>query len=283
VLSAAGVVDAGGKGAVLLLDALHAAVIGGSLTEPLGPSGPVGSEAAARTPWSPLTFAYEVEFLLEGPKTSDLGGLRAALADRGDSLAIVGGDALYRVHIHTDRPDEVLTTAARAGTVLDASTTSLEAQVADCLGHAARAVQAGAATCVLIAVLEPSGVSDVIRSLGAVVVEPAVEDGCTDARIDRAIASTSATGVVVLAEDARADGFRRLAGMGGAHDVAIVTARNQPALLSAAAEFHPDASPAANVAAMTGAAGHVRTGDLSSADGDRRRGPHPRRRYGRHR
>ena len=58
-------------------------------------------------------------------------------------LAIVGGDALYRVHIHTDRPDEVLTTAARVGTVLDASTTSLEAQVADCLGRAARAVQAG--------------------------------------------------------------------------------------------------------------------------------------------
>jgi DAK2 domain fusion protein YloV len=266
-LSAAGVVDAGGKGAVLLLDSLHAAVTGGALTEPLGPAGPLGSEAAARTPPPPLTFAYEVEFLLEGPKTSDPGGLRAALADMGDSLAIVGGDALYRVHIHTDRPDEVLTTAARVGTVFDASTTSLEEQVADCLGHAARAVQAGAATCVLIAVLEPSGVADVIRSLGAVVVKAADDDGCTTARIEEAMASTSANGVVVLAENALARRLRRLTGMGSAHDVAIVTAPNPAALLSAAAEFHPDASPAANVAAMTGAAGHVRTGDLSSVDG----------------
>ena len=41
-LRAAGVVDAGGKGMALLLDALHAAVTDGPLSEPVGPSGPVG-------------------------------------------------------------------------------------------------------------------------------------------------------------------------------------------------------------------------------------------------
>ena len=68
-LRAAGVVDAGGKGAVLLLDALHAAVTGGDLTEPTGMAGPVGAEAGegTRSLRGDLAPAYEVQFLIEAP------------------------------------------------------------------------------------------------------------------------------------------------------------------------------------------------------------------------
>ena len=127
----------------------------------------------------------------------------------GDSLAIVGGDPLYRVHIHTARPEAVLATAGRAGAVREAATTSLGEQVADCLGRAARGVQAGGgaittAECVLIAVLEPSEVADAIRSLGAIIVEPAGESGRTVKRIGEALGSTPARSAVVLVEAARA-------------------------------------------------------------------------------
>jgi len=275
-LRAAGVVDAGGKGAVLLLDALHAAVTGGALTEPPGPSGPIGRAAGAGgSPPEPLTFPYEVEFLLEGYPAGDLVHLRSALAGLGDSLAIVGGDALHRVHIHTDRPDEVLAVAGRAGTVRDASTTSLEEQVADCLGRAARGVQAGTASAAaagaegsaLLAVVDPSEVGDALRSLGALVVDPSDRNAMA-ARLRPESGPSAAGGVVVLVEDARADGIRERLARNGDGDgdcgVALVVAPHLAAMISAATEFRPGASPADNVTGMTDAAARIRAGELAA-------------------
>jgi DAK2 domain fusion protein YloV len=273
-LRAADVVDAGGKGAVLLIDALLAAVTGGEPSEPAGPAGPVGRAAEGGAP-PLLTYPYEVEFLLEDLGDGDVVALRSALGEMGDSLAIVGGDALYRVHIHTDRPDDVRGAAARVGTVRDASTTSLKDQVADCLGRAARGVQAGTAALdarpqktasALIAVLEPSGVADAIRSLGAIVIEPAGDDGPIAGRVDAAIATASAHGVVVLTDASMAEDVRGHVSDDRV-DVALVAASSLPAAISGAAEFHPGASPAENAAAMTSAAERLRVGSIPTADG----------------
>lgn len=271
-LRAAGVVDAGGKGAVLLIDAIRAAVTNGELSEQAGPAGPVGHEAG-RTSAAPLTFAYEVEFLLAGAGDGSLRELRGDLAGMGDSLAIVGGDALYRVHIHTDRPDEVLAAAGRTGTVHEAATTSLESQVADCLGRAARGVQAGSvspggqpgpAACALIAVLEPSGVADALRSLGAVIVEPAAETERTVERLIEARASIPAQSAVVLVEKARASVLGSNAALA---DLGFVLVPGLPAAISAAAEFNPDAGKGPNVAAMGAAAARLRSAVVQSSDG----------------
>jgi fatty acid kinase len=263
-LRAARVVDAGGKGAVLLLDALRAAVTGDALTEPLGPGGPVGHSADGRQASSlPLTYAYEVEFLLEGTETSELSDLRGALAHMGDSLAIVGGEALYRVHIHTDHPDAVLTSAGEVGTVRDASTISLEEQVTECLGRAARGVQAGAGASALIAVLEPSGVADAIRSLGAVIVETAGDDEGMVERMSEVLASTPRRSAVVLVEAAHA---HLLAADPRSVELAVVVVSSLPEAVSAAAEFHPDAVPVANVKAMRAAAERCRIAELSAPE-----------------
>jgi hypothetical protein len=130
-LRAANVVDAGGKGAVLLLDALCAAVMDHGLTEPPGPAGPVGRPAGAG-PRTELAFPFEVEFVLEGASDPALGSLRRRLAAMGDSRAIVGGDALFRVHVHTDRPEDALAAGRAAGTVRDPAVVSLDSQVAGC-------------------------------------------------------------------------------------------------------------------------------------------------------
>jgi DAK2 domain fusion protein YloV len=264
----ADVVDAGGKGAVLLLDALRAAVSGDELSEPSGPAGPVGHAADGLSATSSLNFAYEVEFLLEVPEISDLGDLREALAFMGDSLAIVGGDALYRVHIHTDRPDAVLTTAEEVGTVRDASTRSLDEQVADCLGRAARAVQAGGgggstetARWALVAVLEPSEVAEAIRSLGAIIVEPASDYQRTAKRISEVLVSAPPRSAVVLVEAAHA---HVLVADPRIEEQAAAVVSSLPAAISAAAEFHPDAGPVANVIAMGAAARRCRTAELSA-------------------
>src|SRR5439155_23575051 len=67
-LRAAGVVDAGGKGVVLLLDAMRSAVVGVPASEPVGPIGPVGLHGRPSASGLPaVVFGFEVQYLLEAP------------------------------------------------------------------------------------------------------------------------------------------------------------------------------------------------------------------------
>jgi fatty acid kinase len=125
-LREAGVVDAGGKGLVLLFDALHASLTGRQPSEPVGPSGPVGARAPDRSVSSPPEFAHEVQFLLEA-EDDRVAPLRHRLGSLGDSLVVVGGGGLYNVHVHTNAPDEAVQAAREAGRPRDVSVVRLEA------------------------------------------------------------------------------------------------------------------------------------------------------------
>ena len=102
VLARAGVVDAGGRGVVALLDALQAVVHEGVAQRAavLGaPTGrpPIGAAAEG-------VAGYEVMYLLDAAD-DDIPGLRTRLdlLDRGgDSVVVSGGGGLWHVHVHTD-------------------------------------------------------------------------------------------------------------------------------------------------------------------------------------
>ena len=106
VLADAGVVDAGGRGLSVVLDAAETVLTGRRptpVTAPLGthhiPS-PVSAAHGAHelVEGGP---AYEVMYLLDAPDDS-VPALKAALAGLGDSLVVVGGDGLWNVHVHVD-------------------------------------------------------------------------------------------------------------------------------------------------------------------------------------
>lgn len=129
VLAAAGVVDAGGRGLCVLLDALVAVVTG---DDPAGdgPGMPVGhtlpplpvprdrTGVAAREAGSPA-FAYEVQYVLALPPHADddalVRRLRGRLAGLGDSLVVVGGDGLWAVHVHVDDVGAAIEAGVDAG------------------------------------------------------------------------------------------------------------------------------------------------------------------------
>src|SRR6266511_1478958 len=98
-LRAAGVVDAGGLGMVLLLDALASVLAGHELTVPVGPSGPVGRARAAVT--DGLQFKHEVMYLLHGDD-SLIPALRDRLDVLGESVVVVVGAGPYKVQGHTN-------------------------------------------------------------------------------------------------------------------------------------------------------------------------------------
>src|SRR4051794_35408465 len=109
VLARAGVVDAGGRGLVLLLDALVDALAGEApasgettvVTVPDGDNGHIG---------------YEVQYLLDAGDAA-VGDLRQALGRLGDSLVVVGsGDGVWNVHVHVS--------AERIGPAVEAGVTA---------------------------------------------------------------------------------------------------------------------------------------------------------------
>ena len=268
-LKNAGVVDAGGKGVVLFLDALHAAIQGEAPSEPVGTMGPVGHPSGYGAPRviDPDLDGigqHEVQYLLEAEEIA-IAPMRAALADIGDSLVVVGGGGLYSVHVHTNDPDRALEAGSRAGEVRDVRVASLRDQMTGCLTSQARAVRLAEEVCSLVAVAEGDGLSRTFRSLGAAVVRgspgrnPSVDD------LAATIAACSTDAVVVLPNQPNVAPLAELAAAQTSKDVRVVPVASIPAGLSAATVFNPLATLQENAKVMEEAARACRSGEILRA------------------
>lgn len=283
-LRAAGVVDAGGKGVVLLLDALLAALRGHGLTEPVGPPGPVGrAEAVGRGAGQPaprsagvgrgseaLTHPFEVQYLLQAQEPA-VTELRRRLEAVGDSLVVVGGGGLYHVHLHTDHPRTAVELAEAVGQPRDVSVADLREQVDRCLAGQARAVRVGERQqCALVAVAEGEGLGRVFGSLGALVVTGGPGNNPSVGELLAAVEAAPADAVVLLPNHPNVLPAARACAQASRKEVLVVPALSVPAGLSAAAAFSPFLSAAATARAMEEAAARVRAGEVTRAERDAR-------------
>ncbi len=120
VLKKAGVVDAGGKGYVVILEAMLASLRGEVTPDSYDLASPSLSETAdfARFEAGDITFTYCTEFIVsrDHQKSADL--LRAFLQNIGDSAVVVDDEEIVKVHVHTDLPGVVLTEALTYGSLL---------------------------------------------------------------------------------------------------------------------------------------------------------------------
>ena len=124
VLRRAGVVDAGGEGFVLVMDAMLG-YLQGRTAAPVTAAAPAAAPAAAQAPkegadfsefdTGEITFGYCTEFIVarENSKSPEL--LRSFLKNLGDCVVVVDDDEIIKVHVHTNVPGEVLTEALTYG------------------------------------------------------------------------------------------------------------------------------------------------------------------------
>ena len=124
VLRRAGVVDAGGEGFVLVMDAMLG-YLQGRTAAPVTAAAPAAAQAAAQAPkegadfsefdTGEITFGYCTEFIVarENSKSPEL--LRSFLKNLGDCVVVVDDDEIIKVHVHTNVPGEVLTEALTYG------------------------------------------------------------------------------------------------------------------------------------------------------------------------
>jgi DAK2 domain fusion protein YloV len=266
-LGRAGVVDAGGRGALLLFDALVSVLSGTPMSVGVGPLGPVGQGAGVSgTAPETLTFSHEVMYLLEAADDS-VAGLREALDEIGDSVVIVGGGGLYNVHVHTNETDAAVGVGRGAGVPREIRITDLTEAVRDrCLAGQARAVHVAEGRVAMVAVTEGGGLEDLFRSLGAVVVaggpgrNPSVEE------LHAAILATSAEAIVVLPNHPNVVPAAERAAAEAGPDVHVLPTRSAPQGLAAAAVFNALGEPAGVREEMAAAAAGCASGELAVAE-----------------
>jgi uncharacterized protein len=271
VLRRAGVVDAGGRGVVVLLDVLQAVVE----ERPLPAlQGPIAHPLVEMDTTSGPTPAYEVMYLIDAPDDR-IPRLRETLDGLGDSVVVSGGGGLWTVHVHTDDAGGAVDAGIAVGQPHRIRVTAISAHdqasaPGDGTACAPATADDGHAVVVLVAAGSPMlALHGVFAGAGAGVLEVTdslADDLCGLGAAQVALLTDAGSGEVGTAVRAAGDALAAR-GVG----VRIVSARSVVQLLAAVAVHDPHRPFDADVAAMTAAAVATRHADVrpDSSDGTR--------------
>jgi len=284
VLARAGVVDAGGAGYVLLLDAMLHSVDGRPVPPPPAPAGSVvvgagGSEAAPTAVLSGVDgdeavtdLRYEVMYLLEAPDDT-MAAFKDVWAGLGDSIVVVGGDGLWNCHIHTDDVGGAIEAALDAGRPRDIRVTDLREQVDE-----VRWVREGTVTVpddeasgaqrktAVVAVANGDGIRRIFRSLG---VHHFVAGGQSmnpsTAQILDVVAQVAAPEVVLLPNNDNIHPVARQVCALADRPVRVVPTGSIVEGFAALLEYDPEAGADVNASAMAASARRIVAGEVVRA------------------
>ena len=283
VLKKAGVVDAGGKGYLIILEGMLRALRGEPIpeveetTEEKADFAAIGDED--------ITFAFDTVFIVRKTSDKPLDGLRGYLSSIGDSLVIGEDDESFKVHVHTDTPGDALNAAQKYGTLELAKIENMRTQAADLaagkkaqstddldaieeeLENGACAVAAPEKRYGFLAVCAGDGLADVFCDLG---VDRIVSGGQTmnpsTDDILREVNRTPSEVVFVLPNNKNIImAAQQCVGL-SEKEVIVVPTATVPQGISAMMAVDPeDADPQSVLAAMTAAAENVTTAQITYA------------------
>jgi DAK2 domain fusion protein YloV len=268
-LERAGVVDAGGAGYVVLLEALER-VVGGDLGgEPLagevparlrtGWTQPVPKQAARGSDLRPDGPAYEVMYLLADATADTVARLRRELDALGDSLLVVGSGDLWNVHVHVDDVGAAVEAGIVAGRPHRIRVTHLHDQVRPDRDTTAVAV---------VVCAGGDGLASVFRGAGAHVVMSGPRRRASTGQLLEAARATGAASVLLLPNDGdtvlAANAAAKVAADEGL-DIHVVPARTAVQGIAALAVYDPERDLGENALAMSSAAAATRNGAVTVA------------------
>ena len=291
VLKKAGVVDAGGKGFLIILQ--------GMLDELRGLPLPAETDDALNVKESAdfaalseedITFTFDTVFIVRKTPGRSIEPFRAYLNSIGDSLVIGEDDEAFKVHVHTDTPGAALSEAQKYGTLELAKIENMRTQAQElAAGRQAQstddldqveaeleAQEAGDAVAApekkfgVVAVSAGEGMASVFRDLGVdgvisggQTMNPSTED------ILREIARTPAEVVFVLPNNKNIImAAQQCVGLIEGKEVVVVPTRTVPQGISAMLVLDPEADTQTNAAAMEEARNNVRTSEITYAARD---------------
>ena len=284
VLKDAGVVDAGGAGFMLLMDAALHVVDGEPLPEPSEATGPSQEQLEAVSHRASLSgevdvseLRYEVMFLLniEDAKSKEF---MQAWGKIGDSIVVVGGDGLYNCHVHTNDIGAAIEAPLElGGKPFKIRVTDLFEEMEE--EHAQREAQMGAASkrpsavsalpaveCAVIAVCSGDGLAELFGQMG---VQGVVTGGQTlnpsTAELLDAVEHMNSQQVIILPNNKNIIPVANQVNALTKKEVRVVPTCSMPEALAALVSYDPEAEVDANCEAMSDAAKSVATGEVTQA------------------
>jgi DAK2 domain fusion protein YloV len=266
-LRQAGVVDAGGRGVSVILDAAETVLTG---RRPTPVTAPIGTHhiPIPRTPSGDLTPdgpSYEVMYLLDADDDA-VPQLREALSPLGDSLVVVGGEGLWNVHVHVDDVGAAVEAGIAAGRPHRIRVTHFAEQVAQ--ARQRTPTRAGRR---VVAVAAGAGLARLFEEAGAVVVPGGPGRRPSTGQLLDAITGCEAAEVIVLPNDhdtvrvAEIAARTAEADSDGAVRVAVIPTHAQVTGLAAVAVHEPGRAFDQDVLEMTATARHARQGAVTVA------------------
>ena len=278
VLKKAGVVDAGGKGFLVILQ--------GMLDELRGEPMPAGTEDEAPSKvqehadfgtfkTEDIKFGYCTEFICSRDSKKDPEALRGFLSALGDSLVLVDDDEIIKVHVHTNHPGKVLEEAITYGALQTVKIENMRNQHTEILAEAAQEGEADQTRKIapaekpfgFVSVCAGAGLAEVFHDLGVdgiisggQTMNPSTED------ILKEIDKTPAEVVFVLPNNKNIImAAEQCIPLAEGKKVVVLPTKTVPQGISAMLAFDPDASEADNVSGMTEAFGNVHTSQITYA------------------
>ena len=284
VLKEAGVVDAGGAGFMLLMDAALHVVDGEPLPEPSEASGPsqeqldaVSHRASASGEVDVSELRYEVMFLLniDDAKSKEF---MQAWGKIGDSIVVVGGDGLYNCHVHTNDIGAAIEAPLElGGKPFKIRVTDLFEEMEE--EHAQREAQMGAAAkrpsavsalpaveCAVVAVCSGDGLAELFGQMG---VQGVVTGGQTlnpsTAELLDAVEHMNSQQVIILPNNKNIIPVANQVNALTKKEVRVVPTCSMPEALAALVSYDPEADVDSNCEAMSDSAKSVVTGEVTQA------------------
>lgn len=273
VLKQAGVVDAGGKGLmVVLTGAYNAITTKGDISLDIYPTKiDEPKEAFPTTVTEDIEFGYCTEFMIN-TDIEEYEDLRQELTRYGDSLMVVGGNGLIKVHIHTNNPGQVLERALEIGELTDIKIDNMRYQHRHVLEDASldsakdNEVSEEMKKYGFITVSIGEGLNTVFKELnvdyiipGGQTMNPSTED------ILKAIDEVRAEHIIILPNNGNivlaADQAKELSDK----NVHVFPTKTIPEGVAALISFDPELDIEENLVNMEEAVAHVKTGQVTYA------------------
>ena len=271
VLKKAGVVDAGGKGWVLALEAMLSSMQGNDVVVPEGGDTTATKEAADFSDFDTddITFTYCTEFIIQRENDLDPDKLRDFLSGLGDSLVLVDDEEIIKVHVHTNDPGKALHEAMDYGSFVTVKIENMRLQHTEKVmseSEKAPKIAEPEKTFGVVSVCAGEGLADVFQNLG---VDGIISGGQTmnpsTQDILEAVNKVPAEVVFVLPNNKNIIMAAQQVDALTPKKVIVIPSKTVPQGVTAMLSFNPDGTEEENVEALTAALDTVDTMQITYA------------------
>ena len=271
VLKKAGVVDAGGKGWLFVLEAMLSVLRGEEIVAPEAGAAVEVKDSADFSDFDTedITFTYCTEFIISRENDLDPEKLREFLDSLGDSLVLVDDDEIIKVHVHTNDPGKALHEAMDYGSFVTVKIENMRLQHTEKVmteAEKAPKIAEPEKTFGVVSVCAGDGLADVFTNLG---VDGIISGGQTmnpsTQDILEAVNKVPAETVFVLPNNKNIIMAAEQVDALTPKKVIVIPSKTVPQGITAMLSFNPEGAEDENVAALTEALGTVDTMQITYA------------------